>query len=287
MQKIFLLLSIAFIAAISWAASKYVLNNISVESLMFLRFWVAFICMLPFYSLLKGKSSKDILYLIALSSGMGLSSIFYITWIRTTNLGVAQAIFLLVPIFTLIFSYWFLSEEIKKSKIFGMIISIFWATVIFFLPKMYQESGLNVGDLEWNIYILLWALSYVSYLIFMKRTKFSHMEFMYGGILWSVILWSFLWVYDLMKWVNPYQNITLIDVGLILFIWGIGTVYLYFLVQKLMKVSSAFFTSFGTYIQLIFSTLLGYFFFAEHIGLGFLFWSALTIYGVYYINKGK
>ncbi|MBP9812006.1 DMT family transporter [Candidatus Gracilibacteria bacterium] len=287
MQKIFLLLSIAFIAAISGAASKYVLNNISVESLMFLRFWVAFICMLPFYSLLKGKSSKDILYLIALSSGMGLSSIFYITGIRTTNLGVAQAIFLLVPIFTLIFSYWFLSEEIKKSKIFGMIISIFGATVIFFLPKMYQESGLNVGDLEGNIYILLGALSYVSYLIFMKRTKFSHMEFMYGGILGSVILGSFLGVYDLMKGVNPYQNITLIDVGLILFIGGIGTVYLYFLVQKLMKVSSAFFTSFGTYIQLIFSTLLGYFFFAEHIGLGFLFGSALTIYGVYYINKGK
>lgn len=287
MQKIFLLLSIAFIAAISWAASKHVLGNISVESLMFLRFWVAFICMLPFYSLLKGKSPKDILHLIALSSGMGLSSIFYITWIRTTNLGVAQAIFLLVPIFTLIFSYWFLSEKIKTSKIFGMIISISWATLIFFLPKMYQESGLNVGDLEWNIYILLWALSYVSYLIFMKRTKFSHMEFMYGGILWSVILGSILWIYDIMKWVNPYQNLTLIDVGLILFIWGIGTVYLYFLVQKLMKVSSAFFTSFGTYIQLIFSTLLGYFFFSEHIWLGFLFGSALTMYGVYYINRGK
>jgi drug/metabolite transporter (DMT)-like permease len=80
--------------------------------------------MLPFYAILKGKSFKDIISLIALSAGMGLSSIFYITGIRTTNLGVAQAIFLLVPIFTLIFSYWFLSEKIKKSKILGILISI-------------------------------------------------------------------------------------------------------------------------------------------------------------------
>lgn len=287
MQKIFLLLSIAFIAAISWAASKHVLGNISVESLMFLRFWVAFICMLPFYSLLKGKSPKDILHLIALSSGMGLSSIFYITWIRTTNLGVAQAIFLLVPIFTLIFSYWFLSEKIKTSKIFGMIISISWATLIFFLPKMYQESGLNVGDLKSNIYILLWALSYVSYLIFMKRTKFSHMEFMYGGILWSVITRidaQNLWHNEVSESLSKsYTHRCWID-SFYLRDW---TFYLYFLVQKLMKVSSAFFTSFGTYIQLIFSTLLGYFFFSEHIWLGFLFGSALTMYGVYYINRGK
>jgi hypothetical protein len=34
-----------------------------------------------------------------------------------------------------------------------------------------------------NAYVLLGALSYVSYLILMKKSKFSHMEFMYGGIL--------------------------------------------------------------------------------------------------------
>lgn len=247
MQKIFLLISIAFIAAVSWAGSKYVLHNISFETLMFLRFWIAFLVMLPFYSLLKWRNWKDIVLLIAVSSGMGLSSIFYITGIRTTNLGAAQAIFLTVPVLTLIFSYWFLSEKIQSKKILGILISLIGASIIFFLPEIYNHTNLNVWDIQGNIFILLWAISYVSYLILMKKSNFSHMEFMYGGIIWSAIFGTVLGLSDFMKWWNPYVHLTLIDTGLIVFIGAIGTVYLYFLVQKLMKISSAFFTSFGTY----------------------------------------
>ncbi len=287
MQKIFLLVSIALVAALSGASSKYVLHDLSVESLMFLRFWIAFLVMLPFYRLLRWRSWKDIVLLIAVSSGMGLSSIFYITGIRATNLGAAQAIFLTVPVLTLIFSYCFLSEKIQSKKILGILVSLIGASIIFFLPKIYNQTNFNVWDIQGNIFILLWAISYVSYLILMKKSKFSHMEFMYGGIIWSAILGTVLGLSDLMKWWNPYSNLTLIDAGLIVFIGAIGTVYLYFLVQKLMKISSAFFTSFGTYIQLIFSSLLGYFFFSEHIWLGFLIGSILTIYGVYYIHKQR
>jgi drug/metabolite transporter (DMT)-like permease len=70
MQKILLLVSIALIAALSGAASKYVLHHISVESLMFLRFLVAFLCILPFYKLLQERSWKEIILLITVSSGM-------------------------------------------------------------------------------------------------------------------------------------------------------------------------------------------------------------------------
>ncbi len=54
-----------------------------------------------------------------------------------------------------------------------------------------------------------------------------------------------------------------------------------------MKISDPLFTSFGNYVQLIFSTLLGVFMFSEDIGIGFLIGSILTMYGVYYINKQK
>ena len=144
MQKICLLISIALIAALSGAASKYVLRHVSVESLMFLRFWIAFIVMIPFYRLLREKSVKDIFLLILISSGMGLSSIFYITGIHTTNLSVAQVIFLTAPIMTLIFSYLFLDEKIKTKKILGAIVSLIGVSIIFFLPKIYSHAGLNV-----------------------------------------------------------------------------------------------------------------------------------------------
>ena len=287
MQRILLLISIAFIAAASWAASKHVLEHISIESLLFLRFLVAFIVILPLYSILKWKSWKNIATLILISSWMWLSSVFYIAGIRTTNLWVAQALFLLTPILTLIASYWFLSERIQSKKILGILISILGTSIIFFLPKIYNQVDINVWDIWGNIYILLGAMSYVSYIIFMKKTKFTPMEFMIGGIIGGAILGGYLGISDILQTGNPYKHLTLSDFFLIISIGSIWTVYLYFLVQKLMKISSAFFTSFGTYIQLIFSTLFWYFFFDEYIGVGFLLGSILTVYWVYYVSRIK
>ncbi len=243
--------------------------------------------MLPFYKLLHRKSVKHISILLLVSSGMGLSSVFYIYGIRTTNLWASQAIFMTLPIVTLILSYFILQEKIKMKKIFGIVISMIGAGIIFFLPKIYSGTELNVGDIRGNIFILLGAASYASYLVFAKKTQFTPMEFMYGWVVSAAIIWVFLWINDLLTLDHPYKDLTLLGWLLIVWIGAIGTVWLYFLVQKLMKISDPLFVSFGNYVQLIFSTLLGVFFFSEHIGIGFLIGSILTIYGVYYINKVK
>ncbi len=78
---------------------------------------------------------------------MGLSSIFYIYGIRTTNLGAAQAIFLTLPIIVLFLSYWLLRERVQKQKILGITMSLFGVIIIFFLPKIYAGTGLNVGNI--------------------------------------------------------------------------------------------------------------------------------------------
>lgn len=277
----------ALIAALSGAASKYVLHELPAGSLMFLRFMIAFITMLTFYALLQWKSTKQILTLLLVSSGMGLSSVFYIYGIRTTNLGASQAIFMTLPIITLILSYFILQQKIKLKKIFGIVISMIGAGIIFFLPKIYSGTEVNVWDIRGNIFILLGAASYASYLVFAKKTKFTPMEFMYGWVVSAAIIWVFLGINDMLTLDHPYKDLTILGWFLIVGIGAIGTVGLYFLVQKLMKISDPLFTSFGNYVQLIFSTLLGVFMFSEDIGIGFLIGSILTMYGVYYINKQK
>lgn len=287
MQKIILLISMALIAAISGAMSKYVLQEIPINSLLFLRFLTAFLTMLPLYHLLRWKSRQEMLRLIITSSGMGLSSIFYIYGIRTTNLGAAQAIFLTLPIIVLFLSYWLLHERIQEKKILGITISLCGAAIIFFLPKIYAGTGLNVGNIWWNIFIFLGALSYALYLVLMKTSWFSPMEFMYGGIIGATIMSSGLGVYDILTLDNPYSNLSLLGGTYIMMIGAIGTVGLYFLVQKLMKISDPLFVSLWNYIQLIFSSILGFFLFSEYIGLGFLIGSCLTMYGVYYISRAN
>jgi drug/metabolite transporter (DMT)-like permease len=139
--------------------------------------------MLPFYRLLQGKNIKDIVYLLFVSSGMGLTSIFYIYGIRSTNLGASQVIYMALPAVTLVLSHFIIHEKIQITKIYGILISFIGASIVFFLPRFYNSAGLNVGNIQGNIYILLAVFSYAIYLTCIKKVKFTPMEFMYGGII--------------------------------------------------------------------------------------------------------
>lgn len=286
MQKLLLLILIAFCGALSWVGSKYALREISPWALSLLRYVVAVIVTIPFWHHLFRKSWKNIGIIIAITLGIGVNSILYAYGIEKTNIWVAQVIYLLTPLITLVLSYFFLHEVIKKRKIFGMILTLIGAGLIFFLPKFYWP-WLNVGSIDGNILIVLAVLCYCSYLMLSKRFTYTSMEMMLGGLFGGLICALILVATKYIPWTNPFEHLTWFGMMNVLMTSIIGTVIFYFLVQKLLAISSPFFTSFGTYFQLIFSSLLGYIFFDEYIGLAFLFGSILTIAWVYIINKQK
>lgn len=124
MQKIILLIIIALISALSALVSKLLLQDLPEGIVVFLRYLLALVFMLPFYHVLKGKSIREFLKLIILSSGMSLGTIFFIYGIKTTNLGAAQAIYISLPVITLILSHYLIHEKIISRKIYGVIVSL-------------------------------------------------------------------------------------------------------------------------------------------------------------------
>jgi drug/metabolite transporter (DMT)-like permease len=96
---------------------------------------------------------------------------------------------------------------------------------------------------------------------------------MIGGLITSVAFGAYKYI----PGTNPIENLSSFGILSILSASLIGTVVFYFLVQKLMKISSPFFVGFTSYVQLIFTIFAGALLFAEHIGLGFLIGSILTI----------
>lgn len=90
---------------------------------------------------------------------------------------------------------------------------------------------------------------------------------MIGGLITSLAFGA----YKYNPVVNPIENLTTFGMLCIAAASIIGTVVFYFLLQKLMKISSPFFVGFTSYIQLVFTIFAGALIFHDHIGLGFLF----------------
>lgn len=286
MQKILLLLIIGLCGTIWVISSKFVLTEISPWMLTIFRYLIGTLIILPLIPKLRKYSWKHIGLLILICMGIGVNSILYAYGIELTNISAAQVIYLLTPVFVLVGSYFFLEEAIKKQKIIWLTIALIWASIIFILPKIYG-TGIQAGSLLGNTYILLAVLSYCGYLILTKKYHFSASELLIGGMIGGLITSLAFGAYKYNPVVNPIENLTTFGMLCIAAASIIGTVVFYFLLQKLMKISSPFFVGFTSYIQLVFTIFAGALIFHDHIGLGFLFWSALTIYGVYYINRGK
>lgn len=209
--------------------------------------------------------------------GIGVNSILYAYGIELTNISAAQVIYLLTPVFVLTGSYFFLHEEIKKQKILGLFIALMGASIIFILPKLYG-SGIQAGSLLGNFYILLAVLAYCVYLILTKKYHFSPNELLIGGMIGGLITSLAFGIYTYIPGTNPIENLTTFGMLCIASASIIGNVVFYFLLQKLMKISNPFFVGFTSYVQLIFTILAGALLFGEHISIGFLIGSILTIY---------
>jgi drug/metabolite transporter (DMT)-like permease len=106
---------------------------------------------------------------------------------------------------------------------------------------------------------------------------------MIGGLITSLAFGA----YQYEPGTHPLEHLTLFGIGCILVASLVGTVIFYFLLQKLMKISSPFFVGFTSYIQLVMTIFAGAIIFDEHIGIIYFIGSILTIYGVYYINKQR
>lgn len=286
MQKIFLLFIIALCGTLSWVASKYALAEISPWMLTLLRYIIACIAIAPFIGSLRKYNWKEKGILVAICLGVSVNSIFYAYGISLTTISAAQVMYLLTPVFVLMMSYFFFHEKIQSRKIYGLTFAISGACIIFILPKIYG-SWLQVGSLLGNFYILLAVLSYCSYLILSKKHHYSTMELLVWTMIGGLISSSIFAMYSYTPGTSPIEHLTLEGFLWILYASLIGTVWFYFLIQKLMKISNPFFVGFTSYVQLMTTMIAWHLLFDEHIGIGFLIGSALTIYWVYYINKVK
>lgn len=284
--KIYTLIVILWIlGALVWITSKIALEEITPFTLVFSRYLIATILLLPWLKVLKWKSAKNYWMLFLISLWLVGNIILFSIGVNHTNVWSAQTMYMALPLLTIIFSYFILKEPIQKHKVIWVWLWLAWVFLILILPNIYSWA-LQTWSFYGNFIVLMAVVSCSSYFIFSKKySQFTPMELTIGTTVTILLVSSILagWEY-LMNW-NLYQNLTT-KWFLNLVLLGVGwTVGFYFLYQKLLTIASPTEASFSTYFLVIFAVLWWNIFLWEQIWGLFIVWVILAIAWVYISNK--
>lgn len=163
------------IANIIWGAAspifKFALMNIPPFTLAFLRFFIAFIIVLPFVIKHWEKISLKDYFELFIIAFFGITiniAFFFLALEKTTSIN-APIIASAGPVFIYLLSVLFLHEK-KSSKMFnGMMISLLGVLVIIFSPLFFEGKGIHFGEIQGNIFLLISMLGAVLNIVIGKR----------------------------------------------------------------------------------------------------------------------
>jgi len=271
------------LAAAFWgmapSITKISLQEIPVFSLIFLRFVVASILILPFFLKAKKNLKGNISKLFFLSLLPFLNVVFFVLGIRLTSAIISPVLYAGTPLLVVFFSRVLFKEKISLIKIIGILVGFIGVLIIVILPII----GGDVGDIKGNAIILLAVLSFAFYTIFSKPILKKQSPVVTTSLTFflSAFLSFPLFIVELAKdssWIIDVSGQTLLGV---LYLGSFATVGSYFLYQWGVKHSSPLEASLTFYFQPIVGSLAAVFLLQEKLTFLFIIGSLVTLSGVF------
>lgn len=148
---------------------KLGLTEVPPYSLAFLRLFLAWLIVLPFFFFNehhKKIARKDLpLFLLMGIFGSGLNVLFFMSGIIRTTANSSAAIFAAVPLVNAVAAGIILREKETPVRIIGVVIGFFGSLLIAFAPIISGKTGSESGDIIGNFFIVGAVLSWVTYII--------------------------------------------------------------------------------------------------------------------------
>lgn len=230
----------------------------------------------------KIKNSSDYLKLYLCSLfGMVINQISFYEGLALINPINASLLATTTPIFVLIFSCTISKERLSYSKVIGIILA---ATGAISLIIMNGVSFSNTSFLG-SLYILLDAVSFAIYLIFVKQlTKAYHpftimkWIFTFGGITLLVLA-----PFDINKVIQAITDINLLMI--LIFIVFFGTFFVYLVEVMVLKKVNPSMVGVYIYLQPIFTTIIAISAGNEALTTIQILGAILILAGIYIVSK--
>jgi drug/metabolite transporter (DMT)-like permease len=272
------------------ALAKFALAVLPTFFLLFIRFFIACLTLLPFIIRSKELNLKTLKNLTAVGIVGALNpTILYIA-LKYTQASVSPLIYAATPLLTALYASRKKVETISKVTFKGMIIGLGGVALIIILPLL-TNNGNQQLSFKGNLLIFTAVLAFTAYGILSKKQSeklgvspialtfyfslfglllsfpFAFNELNSGMIIWSKI--------GVMHWLSA------IAVGVT------GTTLFYLVYQNAVKSGGATAASLFTYLQPIVGILLPVIILGETITIPFIIGAVLAIYGVQLATRKK
>jgi drug/metabolite transporter (DMT)-like permease len=292
-----------FIAHLIWGLNypiaKVTLGEIPVMTLAFLRFFVAFLLLIPFLISTPSKKKGAILNLDYNSKDMPklflaavllvtLNIAFFYEGLKRTYSIDASVLSLIAPLMSVLAGWWFLKEKVYVANIFGVLIGFVGSLTIIGLP-LFLAGNISSQNIFGNFLIILSCLVATAGMLLSKEllAKYSPLKltffiFFVGSLTFAIpalveYLQNPTWIY----------RVTIFGLLGFLFITIMSSICAFFLLEWALLKIELYKANLIQYIEPAIAASLAVPLLGERISFSFIIGFSLIVLGVYWGTLGK
>lgn len=292
-KALFALIVVGFLGGVAPFFMKVALKEFSSYQILFLRFAMATLTIIPIYiSQIQMFSFKKVKYVIPSGILFTLNVFFFVVGVQYTTTIVSQLFYLLAPVIVSLLGYFLFKERVSVRRIISMLIC-FGGSSLLILRSV--EGGTiikSIGTFHGNIIILCAVISWALYAVYTKRVSkiieppfFLVSNFIIALVISIVIL--IITKTSIIGTIILFSQSSLPVMGSLLALASINSILFFFLYQWSIKHVSAFLAASTAYLSPLSTALLAIPFLGEQLSMTFLISATSIFIGSYLILSEK
>lgn len=261
------------------------LTDFSPNTLVFLRFGLATLILLPFVFKEKVHFRENSFRLLLISSAaMGANVILFAIGLQNTSIMMSQLFYIPKGLFVGLFGYLFLKEALSKNQKLGLFLTMVGISILIY-GSIKTQDVLSFGKPIGNLLIFIGILFSTSYYIISRKISkyYSPLTITFFCFLVSTILSFPFALYEYLN--GEVISITFPSILNLLALAVFSSISVYYLVQWLIKHASAYIAALALYMNFLIASSIGIIAFGEKLTLSFIIAACLIVFGVYISTK--
>jgi drug/metabolite transporter (DMT)-like permease len=293
MKAVFALAIVGILGGVAPLFMKVALNEFNSFQIIFIRFGIACILILPLLiGSVKKSNCKKLLQVLPASILFSGNIFFMVIGIQYTTSIVSQLFYLLTPVFVSLIGYSFFREKISTRRILSMGVCFFGST--FLILRSIGSSDLisSIGTSKGNLIILCAVTCWSLYVIYTKRisTRVEPSFFLVVNFLTAFIIGGMALILthtSLLETLIKFTTSSAPTMASLITLGVINSVLFFFLYQWSLKYVSAFIVASTTYLSPLSAAVFAIPFFGEKLSITLIISAASIFLGSYLILSEK